>query len=114
MREEDMSAANPGGYFDLSTCDEGYRDHSPSSPLSIRIPSGPSVTDVALTALQYLPMPVLVLSSEKKVVLANEALGRLLGIDLQQQTTPENAGTNEQEDVRSASDVLAGVPMDTL
>ncbi|KAG9819890.1 hypothetical protein KCV05_g17977, partial [Aureobasidium melanogenum] len=115
MRLDELTAANAGGYFDLSNaCDEGYRDHSPSSPLSIRIPSGPSMTDTAFTALQYLPMPVLVLSSEKTVVLANEALGRLLGIDLQQQMTLDNAGANEQEDVRSASDVLAGVPMDCL
>jgi transcriptional regulator of aromatic amino acid metabolism len=35
----------------------------------------------SLTALQYLPVPVLVLSSEKTVVLANEAMGRLLGIE---------------------------------
>ena len=115
MRLDDMPAGNSGGYFDLSTCDEGYRDHSPSSPLSIRIPSGPSMTDTALTALQYLPMPVLVLSSEKTIVLANEAMGRLLGIDLQQQpAVPDNAGTNEHEDVRSASDVLGGVAMDNL
>jgi PAS domain S-box-containing protein len=115
MRLDDMSAADNVGYFDLSTCDEGYRDHSPSSPLSIRIPTGPSVTDVALTALQYLPMPVLVLSSEKTVVLANEALGRLLGIDFQQQhTMSDNAGISEQDDARSASDVLAGVSMDNL
>ncbi|KAI5203811.1 hypothetical protein E4T38_05036 [Aureobasidium subglaciale] len=111
MRFDDPSAA---GYFDLNTCDEGYRDHSPSSPLSIRIPSGPSMTDTAFTALQYLPMPVLVLSSEKTVVLANEALGRLLGIDLQQQTGPESGDSNEQEDVRGASDILGGIPMDNL
>ncbi|KAH0257891.1 hypothetical protein KCU91_g16108, partial [Aureobasidium melanogenum] len=115
MRLDELTAANAGGYFDLSNaCDEGYRDHSPSSPMSIRIPSGPSMTDTAFTALQYLPMPVLVLSSEKTVVLANEALGRLLGIDLQQTTPLDSAGMNEQEDVRSASDVLAGVPMDCL
>ncbi|KAI4724511.1 hypothetical protein E4T49_07779 [Aureobasidium sp. EXF-10728] len=115
MRLDDLSAASTGGYFDLSNaCDEGYRDHSPSSPLSIRIPSGPSMTDTAFTALQYLPMPVLVLSSEKTVVLANEALGRLLGIDLQQQTVPEHVGATDQEDFMSASDVLGGVPMDNL
>ena len=40
-----------------------------------------STRDVALAALKYLPTPVLVLSSLKKVVLANEAMGRLLGIE---------------------------------
>lgn len=37
----------------------------------------------SLTALQYLPIPLLVLSSEKTVMLANEAMGRLLGIDFE-------------------------------
>lgn len=35
----------------------------------------------SLTALQYLPVPLLILSSEKTVIIANEAMGRLLGID---------------------------------
>lgn len=35
---------------------------------------------LAFSALQYLPVPTLVLNSLKTVVLANEALGRLLGI----------------------------------
>lgn len=34
----------------------------------------------ALAALRYLPIPLLVLSSSNTVVLANEAMGRLLGI----------------------------------
>jgi hypothetical protein len=37
----------------------------------------------SLTALQYLPVPILVLSSAKTVVIANEAMGRLLGIDFE-------------------------------
>jgi PAS domain-containing protein len=45
--------------------------------------TSPSVTLASLTALQYLPVPVLVLSSEKTVVLANEAMGRLLGIEFE-------------------------------
>ncbi|THY75273.1 hypothetical protein D6C87_00535 [Aureobasidium pullulans] len=113
MRIEDSSAGS-GGYFDLSNaCDEGYRDHSPSSPLSIRIPSGPTMSETAFAAMQYLPMPLLVLSSEKTVVLANEAMGRLLGIDLQLPAV-DSAGSNEQEDASSASDILGGVPMDSL
>jgi hypothetical protein len=40
----------------------------------------------SLTALQYLPVPLLVLSSLKTVVLANEAMGRLLGIDFESTT----------------------------
>jgi hypothetical protein len=37
----------------------------------------------SLTALQYLPVPLLVLSAEKTVVIANESMGRLLGIDFE-------------------------------
>lgn len=112
---DDPSAASSGGYFDLqNACDEGCRDHSPSSPLSIRIPPGPGIADTAFAAMQYLPMPVMVLSSEKTVVLANEAMGRLLGIDLQQQQPAVPDSVHGYEDVRSASDVLAGVPMDVL
>lgn len=43
----------------------------------------PTVEMASLTALQYLPVPLLVLSSQKTVVLANEAMGRLLGIDFE-------------------------------
>ncbi len=37
----------------------------------------------SFTALQYLPVPVLVLSAQKTVVLANEAMGRLFGIEFE-------------------------------
>jgi len=47
----------------------------------MRIPTTPSAAEVAFTALQYLPMPTIVLSSGKTVVLANEAMGKLLGLD---------------------------------
>jgi PAS domain S-box-containing protein len=42
----------------------------------------PSITpgQLAFSAMQFLPVPLLVLSSLKTVVLANEAMGRLLGI----------------------------------
>lgn len=52
-----------------------------SSPLHVNIPKIPSAAEVALAALQTLPTPLLVLSSLKTVILANEALGRLLGLD---------------------------------
>lgn len=37
----------------------------------------------SLTALQYLPVPILVLDASKTVCIANEAIGRLLGIDFE-------------------------------
>lgn len=41
----------------------------------------------SLAALQYLPIPLLVLSSLKTIVVANEAMGRLLGIDFESTVT---------------------------
>jgi PAS domain-containing protein len=35
------------------------------------------------TAFQYLPIPILVLSSKKRVILANEAMKELIGINLE-------------------------------
>ncbi|KAH4611392.1 hypothetical protein HBI56_094140 [Parastagonospora nodorum] len=72
------------GYFDLG---ERSRSKSPSSihssdSLSIRLPS-PTTTMASITAMQYLPVPILVLSSTKTIVVANEAMGRLLGIDFE-------------------------------
>ncbi|KAF2001140.1 putative histidine kinase group protein-like protein [Amniculicola lignicola CBS 123094] len=55
--------------------------HSNGS-MSIGLPPS-STTMASLTALQYLPIPVLVLASTKTVVLANEAMGRLLDIDFE-------------------------------
>lgn len=59
--------------------DDDRRSHtSRASAMSISIPRGPSHQETALAALQYLPMPVLLLSAFKTVVLANEAMARLL------------------------------------
>lgn len=52
-----------------------------SAPLTVNIPKLPEAADAALAALQYLPMPLLVLSSWKTIILANDAMGRLLGLD---------------------------------
>ncbi|KAI6783107.1 Two-component system protein A-like protein [Emericellopsis cladophorae] len=49
------------------------------SPLRLAMPTI-SPGQLAFSALQYLPVPTLVLSSLKTVLLANEALGRMLGI----------------------------------
>jgi hypothetical protein len=76
-----------GGYFGLpSGLQSGPDANTPGSVqsaggLSIELPSHPSSTMVALTTLQYLPIPLLVLSADATVTLANEAMGRLLGID---------------------------------
>ena len=51
-----------------------------SPSLSLSIPHPPPA-EATLAALHYLPTPLLVLSSLKNVVLANEAMGRFLGLD---------------------------------
>ena len=77
---------------DLEETDNGYFPISdrPKSPSSVHSSdsmsmhsSQPSAMVASLTALQYLPVPLLILSSNKTVVIANEAMGRLLGIDFE-------------------------------
>ncbi|KAK4565568.1 hypothetical protein LTR86_004185 [Recurvomyces mirabilis] len=90
--------------------------------LSIKIPPSQMKTDMAFAALQYLPMPVLVLSSAKTVVLANEAMGRLFGVEIN--AVSEEAADEETEleslartitmEVRSATDVLYGTTLAQL
>jgi len=67
-----------GGYFILDSDRSPGSVHSGSS-----LPMPSAATMASLTALQYLPIPLLVLSSLKTIVLANEAMGRLLGIDFE-------------------------------
>ena len=112
------------GYFSA----EGSGDVESMSPasarrrrasLSIQIPPTQPRADTAFTALQYLPMPVLVLSSAKKIVLANEAMGRLLGIDILHEHEDNNVGEDvltqvAAREVKSAEDMLYGVTLGQL
>lgn len=52
----------------------------PADGLHINIPRLPMAPQIALASLQFLPTPLLVLSALKTVVLANNAMGRLLGL----------------------------------
>ncbi|KAI9698529.1 MAG: hypothetical protein M1836_004110 [Candelina mexicana] len=52
-----------------------------SSNLNVDIPMVSNMADAALAALQYLPTPLLVLSSAKVVVIANQAMEDLLDPD---------------------------------
>lgn len=49
--------------------------------MHLDLPHLPLPAETALAALQLLPTPLIVLSSLKTVVLANEAMGRLLGLN---------------------------------
>ncbi|RYP61250.1 hypothetical protein DL769_007791 [Monosporascus sp. CRB-8-3] len=55
---------------------------------------------LAFTALQFLPVPVLVLNNLKTVVLANDAMGRMVGLI--------DDSHNHQDDGSSVSDKLRG------
>src|SRR5256885_559786 len=57
----------------------GPKPPKPDPRLKLDIPH-PTATEIAFTALQYLPIPVIVLTSLKTIALANETMGRLLGL----------------------------------
>ncbi|KAF2707502.1 hypothetical protein K504DRAFT_383136 [Pleomassaria siparia CBS 279.74] len=69
------------GYFDLGS--DGRSPDSNHSDDCSMLPLSSTTAMAALAALQYLPVPLLVLSSLKTVVIANEAMGRLIGIDFE-------------------------------
>ena len=58
---------------------DGHSRSSSQSPFRLAIPTI-SPGQLAFSTLQYLPVPTLVLNSLKTVVLANEAVGRMLDI----------------------------------
>lgn len=58
---------------------DAHSRSSSQSPFRLAMPSI-SPGQLAFSALQYLPVPTLVLNSLKTVVLANEAIGRMLGV----------------------------------
>ncbi|KAL7268656.1 hypothetical protein RUND412_008711 [Rhizina undulata] len=60
-----------------------FSDREASTPVHppLTIPPPPSGASLAFTALQFLPTPLVVLSQKKTIVLANDAMGRLLGLE---------------------------------
>lgn len=105
-------------YFSADGSVEGAR--SPGrrrASLSIKIPPSQPKADMAMAALQYLPMPIMVLGSDKSVVLANEAMGRLLGVDVDAaQHSPGSDGLTltDSEGPRGATDILYGTTLAQL
>ncbi|GAB7364411.1 hypothetical protein MBLNU230_g4953t1 [Neophaeotheca triangularis] len=106
-----------GGDEDVSSTTSARR----RADLSIHIPPHQlqGTSDMAFTALQYLPMPVLVLSSQKSIVLANEAMGRLVGIDLtaEQQGADKNVAelsTKESVEHQTPTEILQGATLGEL
>lgn len=62
------------------------------SPMALQMPM-PYITpgQLAFSAMRFLPVPVLVLNSLKTVVIANEAMGRLLGLISETETSNEES-----------------------
>lgn len=77
-----------------------------SSSLSVDIPKLPSAADAAFSALQYLPTPLMVLSTNKTIVLVNEAMERLLGLDSLEELN-HSSGEEGQESA-PVTDMLLG------
>ena len=79
--------------------EEGQRQASSAigaSPFSIDIPKMPAAAEAALAALQHFPTPLLVLSCRKTIILANGAMGRLLGLDTSHQHHSPKDGSQAQ------------------
>jgi PAS domain-containing protein len=122
--EDRRSAGEPVDYFTSDGSVDGSVEEGTDgtqrrrrASLSIRMPPPESQASLAFTALQYLPMPVMVLSSTKHIVLANEAIGRLLGIDLDEAEDEEedkNEPQPEELDAESTADILQGKTLGEL
>ncbi|KAG5999906.1 hypothetical protein E4U54_001617 [Claviceps lovelessii] len=86
---------------------DGLRSQS-QSPLRLPIPSM-TPGQLALSAMKYLPVPVLVLNNLKTVVLANEAMGRMTG--LISETTSHEASAAAVDQLRGKSLSQVGIDM---
>ena len=111
---QNLSASLPTGFSRQATPQDGFFDvasaEQPKStrvspPASIKIPKLSGGAELALAVLQYLPMPVIVLSNLKTILLANDAMGLLLGL---QNYDDRDTLENEQERDISAGDLLQG------
>ena len=63
-----------------SSVDHGHRRTGSGNSMHLNLPHAPGAAETALTALQFLPTPLIVLNSLKMIVFTNEAMGRLLGL----------------------------------
>lgn len=91
---EDVQARRTadGRSFDEARGDSGSPRSGRSPALYLDLPRPPGHSEAAFTAMQYLPMPIVVLGPLKTVVLANDAMGRLLDVDLAHGTAVPTRG----------------------
>lgn len=93
------------GYFaSAKVVDNLPKSSRAEPPIFVEIPKIPSGAETALLALQYLPTPTIVLSTLKTVLLANDAMGLLLGLD---NYNTDNSLDGEENEV-SIGDLLRG------
>ncbi len=76
----DPKATSPSVRYDKDAQNNQFRERE--TPSRYYEPTIPAPNDIALAALQCLPTPMLVLSNSKTVLLANEAIFRLLSAEL--------------------------------
>lgn len=90
----DSSRSLGGGRFlrETTNLTAGGSRASSQSPMRLSMPYI-SPGQLAFSALQYLPVPTIVLNSLKTVVLANESMGRLLGIVAEDGSEEDPLGT---------------------
>ncbi|KAH8801114.1 hypothetical protein F5882DRAFT_284975, partial [Hyaloscypha sp. PMI_1271] len=82
-----------------------------SSLLHLDIPRFPPPAELAMSAMQYLPYPFLVLSSLKTLVMANEAMRRLLGIEDDDGDSVSDDGISGVERLRGQTLGQLGIDM---
>ena len=87
---------------------------NPAAMLNIDIPKIPRAAEVALTALKYLPTPLLVLSNMKTVILANEAMGRLLGLESADKADGEDGAESTTDEDTPNINMLRGQSLSQL
>lgn len=83
------------------------KDFGNSSLPHLDIPRFPSPAELAMSAIQYLPYPLIVLNNLKTVTMANEAVVRLLGIE-------DDDGDAASDDGDSVVDRLRGQTLSQL
>ena len=87
------------------------RDPATSSLLHLNIPRCPSPADIALSAMQYLPYPLIVLNGLKTLAMANVAMGRLLGIEEDDGDKLSADGMSEMEKLKGQTLSQLGIDM---
>ena len=112
--KQSLSASFGNGFHDATRQLEGYlgggkgrpqasKPTNNNSSIAADVSKSPNPAETALSALRYLPVPLVVLSSLKTVVLANEAMGRLFGL-----VGHSSEGMDGQEEYVHAGDLLLG------